>query len=412
MAKNIYTSDNAVNNSDMLLLFEQIGLENAEVTHMITKAKRKYVDTRHAQKISQMHSSTYKDGWYKTYVYADGKRKEVVRKTEEDLYAALYDFYCMQEETPRTYSDTVDLLMKRKLEQLNRSYNTVVDNRRYLSYLSERIQNKPLEEITEEDLRKWLRTEFMPTKPKETSLRKILQLLKELFRYGMAMKLCSSNPAEYILFDDYVKDCDLSRKTDEQRAFSEAELSILREDALKTAANPRSLMTLLAMETGLRAGELAALHTADIEDGFIHVHRQQLRDRSNGKQIFEEVGYTKDERKHPHDGRYVPITDACANVLRLTEELPGESEYVFHDKDGNPVVKDSYEQNLRRRCARLGIKTSHNHAFRVAFNGRLINLGFSPSDRALILGHAVETNERHYSRSDRRRLDDIRSRMV
>ncbi|MCR5175012.1 MAG: tyrosine-type recombinase/integrase [Oscillospiraceae bacterium] len=208
-----------------------------------------------------------------------------------------------------------------------------------------------------------------------------------------------------------MKDCDLSRKTDEQRAFSEEELSKLQEDALKTPANPRSLMILLAMETGLRAGELAALHSSDIEDGFIHVHRQQLRDRSNGKQIFKDVSYTKDERKHPHDGRYVPITKACANVLRLAQQLPGDSLYVFHDKSGAPVVKDSYEQNLRRRCARLGIETSHNHAFRVAFNSRLINLGFSPSDRALILGHAVETNERHYSHSDRRRLDDIKQRM-
>ena len=103
--------------------------------------------------------------------------------------------------------------------------------------------------------------------------------------------------------------------------FSEEELSILREDALKTTENPRSLMTLLAMETGLRVGELAALHTADIEDGFIHVHRQQLRNHRGGKQVFEEVGYTKDERKHPHDGRYVPITEACANVLCLARRV-------------------------------------------------------------------------------------------
>ncbi|MBR2591603.1 MAG: tyrosine-type recombinase/integrase [Oscillospiraceae bacterium] len=214
------------------------------------------------------------------------------------------------------------------------------------------------------------------------------------------------------MFDDYVKDCDLSRKTDEERAFSDKEISALKEDAEKTPLNPRSLMTLFAMETGLRAGELAALHRSDIEDGFIHVHRQQLRDKSTGKQTFVEVCYTKDERKHPHDGRYVPITKACAEVIRLTEALPGDSEYVFHDRNGNPVSKDSYEQNLRRRCERLGIETSHNHAFRVAFNGRLIDMGFGAADRALILGHAVETNERHYSRSDRRRLDTIRQRLA
>ena len=131
---------------------------------MITKAKRKYVDTHHTQKISQMHSSTYKDGWWKTYVYVDGKRKEIVRKTEEDLYSSLYDFYRALEEAPKTFADAVNLLMDRKENQLNRSHNTIVDNRRYLSYPSIRIQTKPLSEVSEEELRKWLAKEYMPTR--------------------------------------------------------------------------------------------------------------------------------------------------------------------------------------------------------------------------------------------------------
>ena len=403
--------NNAVNYRDFELLCEQGGLENAMVQAMITKAKRKYVDTHHTQKISQMHSSTYKDGWWKTYVYVDGKRKEIVRKTEEDLYSSLYDFYRALEEAPKTFADAVNLLMDRKENQLNRSHNTIVDNRRYLSYPSIRIQTKPLSEVSEEELRKWLAKEYMPTKPKETALRKTLQLLKELFRYGISQKLCSSNPAEYILFDDYVKDCDHSKKTAEERAFSEEELAILWEDALKTPTKPRALMTLLAMETGLRAGELAALHISDIQDDFIHVHRQQLRDTATGHQLFHFVDYTKDERKHPHDGRYVPITSACAKVLELARQLPGNSKYLFHDKAGNAISKDSYEQNLRRRCARLGIETHHNHAFRVAFNSRLIEMGFSPAERAYILGHAVETNERNYSVTDTRRRYDMRDRI-
>ncbi len=402
---------NAFNYREFKLLCEQGGLEDAMVQAMITKAKRKYVDTHHTQKISQMHSKTYKNGWWKTYVYVDGKRKELVRKTEEELYSLLYDFYRALEEAPKTFADAVNLLMDRKENQLNRSHNTIVDNRRYLSYPSYKIQTKPLNEVSEEDLRKWLVTEYMPTKPKETALRKTLQLLKELFRFGITQKFCSTNPAEYIMFDDYVKDCDHSKKTAEERAFSEEELITLREDSLRTPTSPRALMTLLAMETGMRAGELAALHTSDIQGDFIHVHRQQLRDTKTGHQEFSFVDYTKDERKHPHDGRYVPITSACAEVLKLAKQLPGTSKYLFHDKDGNWITKDSYEQNLRRRCARLGIETHHNHAFRVAFNSRLIEMGFSPSERAYILGHAVETNERNYSVTDTRRRFDMRDRI-
>ena len=41
----------------------------------------------------------------------------------------------------------------------------------------------------------------------------------------------------------------------------------------------------------------------------------------------------------------------------------------------------------------------------------LIEKGLSSADRALILGHAVQTNEHHYSVSDRRRLEEIRQKM-
>ena len=99
-------------------------------------------------------------------------------------------------------------------------------------------------------------------------------------------------------------------------------------------------------------------------------------------------------------------------MLALAEKLPGASEYVFHDKNGNPVSKDSYEQHLRRTCKNLGIKTSNNHAFRIAFNSLLIEKELSSADRALILGHAVQTNEQHYSVSDRRRLEKIRQKIA
>ena len=213
------------------------------------------------------------------------------------------------------------------------------------------------------------------------------------------------------MFDDYAKDCDHGKKRDEERAFSEGECELLRDDALRHQSNPRSLMRLFAMATGLRVGELSALLWTDVLDDFIHVHRQQVRDKSKGQQEFYDVEYTKDERRHNHGGRYIPRTAEVNEVLELAKKLTGESQYVFHDKNGKAIAKDSYEQNLRRACDRLGIETSNNHAFRIAYNSRLIEKGLSPADRALILGHAVQTNEHHYSISDRRRLDEIRQKL-
>ena len=76
------------------------------------------------------------------------------------------------------------------------------------------------------------------------------------------------------------------------------------------------------------------------------------------------------------------------------------------------IPTDGYTQNLRKRCRRLGCVPTNNHAFRMAFNSRLIELGFSVSDRALILGHEVQTNETHYSLTDKRRLNMIKDRLI
>lgn len=120
----------------------------------------------------------------------------------------------------------------------------------------------------------------------------------------------------------------------------------------------------------------------------------------------------KDERLHPHNGRLVPITPELREILDHANNLPGKSEYTFHNKKGEPLLADSYEQNLRRRCKRLEISTSNNHAFRIAYNSKLIELGFSAAERALILGHEVQTNENIYSVTDKRQLVDIRNRLI
>ena len=44
----------------------------------------------------------------------------------------------------------------------------------------------------------------------------------------------------------------------------------------------------------------------------------------------------------------------------------------------------------------------------MALNSRLIELGLDSSVRATLLGHTVQTNECHYSLTDRRRLNQIK----
>ena len=190
----------------------------------------------------------------------------------------------------------------------------------------------------------------------------MLQQIKAVFTFGIRKGYCFSNPALNILAEDYYKFCDLSMRSNEQRSFSNEEIEKLRDYCLNDCKNPHAAMMLVAMETGMRLGELAALKKSDVGEDYIWVHRQQVvvfeDERCRNRQI-KDLEYTKNEKENPKGGRLIPITEDCRMALKMADEIPGESEYVFHHPNGKPIVKDSYEYYLRRRCKALGIGISH-----------------------------------------------------
>jgi len=404
-----------LSDQEMMVLLRR----NPEIAHRLIamtnmKAKQLYVDSRHTQKISVLRTKDrYRNGHWTTYVYVNGKRKKVEKATEDKLYDFLFDFYHGQENRNKTYEEVFELFIKSKRE-FGRSELTIKDYQRYHGFLDKNIKKKDIALITEDEIRKWFVMDFLTRNPKKEGMKKMLQQVQAVFSFGMEQGYCFSNPAKRIYARDYFKFCDLSTRSNEERSFSSEDIDKLRTYCLGDRKNPHAAMMLVAMETGMRVGELAALKHEDIEDGFIHVHRQQViqfDSEDDTKRHWIDVEYTKNERTNPKGGRLVPITDRCQSALNIALELPGESEYVFHHPDGRAVLKDSYLYYLRRRCKALGIKISHNHAFRVTYNAKLIEAGVDGNERCLVLGHSMQTNERHYSFSDRRKAEDVRNKL-
>lgn len=416
MDKNLIPNDPSggasVSRSDLMLLL-RYGMEKPDVEDMLNKAKKNYVLMHHTNTITHMvNASGYKKNKWKTYIGTGKKRKEMTRKTKEELIDALYDYYTSQDSLTRVF----EALMIHKQCHLNRTTRTIQEDRRMFSHMG-KLAEMRIACITDEDIQQWLVDDYLKTNPTEASLRKHLQLLGQLFSYGIKKKYCIDNPMIYVSVHDYLQSCDLTFKPNEQKAFSDQQLNLITADISKHMDNPRALMALMAKNTGMRRGELCALHADDIKDGYIHVHRQLRKDKdADNHDVYYELAFTKDEQRHPHNGRMIPILPECQKAIMHALNLPGESEYLFHDQKGRPVNTDSYTQYLRRRCRAILADESNdltemptnNHAFRIAFNAKLIDMGLSAADRATILGHEVETNERHYSLTDERRLENIR----
>ena len=400
---------------ELMLLFNSNSAIASRLNDVTQKrAKRLYVLSNHAQAIYQVkRKDQRRDGHWMTHVYVNGKRKAVEKNTEDELYEYLFGFYMKQDARFMTYDEVFEMFEEYK-RCMGRSESTIREFERYNGYISPEIRNQPLSTITETELRNWLVHDFLARNYKKEALKKMLQIIRAVFEYGIRKQICTLNPAKYILVEEYAKLCNLSARSNEERSFSEADIEKLRNYCLADKSNPHAPVMLVAMETGMRVGELTALKKEDIHDGYIYVHRQQVfvpKTDLNEISYYKEVNYTKNEREHPKGGRMIPITKNCQMALDIAENLPGESEYVFHHPNGKPILKQSYMYYLRRRCKTLGIEISNNHAFRVAFNARLIEAGVDGNERCFVLGHSMQTNERHYSFSDRRKADDVRDKL-
>ena len=83
--------------------------------------------------------------------------------------------------------------------------------------------------------------------------------------------------------------------------------------------------------------------------------------------------------------------------------------YIFTDNRGEWISKNSYELFLKRQMRKLGYTITNNHSFRMTLNSNvLLKKGVSSANRAFILGHSVETNERFYSFTRDEQIDEIR----
>jgi len=196
-----------------MLLFNQDGAEFPAMNEMISLAKRKFVNNRHSKAISQMvNASGFKKGKWKTYVEVDGRRKEVIRNSEEELYEILYEHYKALEDKPKTLKDVFTQCLEYKRDCLGRTLTTIRQDEQLFDHISEKLQNTPIMNINDEEIKKWLIRDYLKTKPTETRMKKMLQLIGQIFDYGIRQHICYDNPMKYISSKDYAAHCNLYHK--------------------------------------------------------------------------------------------------------------------------------------------------------------------------------------------------------
>jgi len=152
-------------------------------------------------------------------------------------------------------------------------------------------------------------------------------------------------------------------------------------------------------DTGMRLGEFLALRRTDLRDGLFHV----------GRTCHEGVvsAGTKNDHGEAVAGRVTPCPPGLAALIRA---LPAriDSDLLFCTPTGRLWRERNFYRDVwepARRATGLSITP---HDCRHSYVSHLTAAGLDRADLAAVLGHTVETMDRHYTHDLGRSHEQIR----
>ncbi|MDR0239928.1 MAG: tyrosine-type recombinase/integrase, partial [Deltaproteobacteria bacterium] len=125
------------------------------------------------------------------------------------------------------------------------------------------------------------------------------------------------------------------------KALTRVQQSSLERAAMASSGSPDCLDILIALNTGLRLGEICALRwdeDIDLDAGVIHVNHtlQRLNLYGRGIGTGAKTAIVLDVPKSEASRRDVPINSALLRLLRLRRQY-AQGEYVIEGRRGRPV---------------------------------------------------------------------------
>lgn len=147
----------------------------------------------------------------------------------------------------------------------------------------------------------------------------------------------------------------------------------------------------LALQTGMRVGELLALTWDDIDfqNKTVSVNKTVALSKDGKKKI--------NTPKTKNSKRIIPLTSEAINILLDQKERDNHAKiininyknYVFINKNGNISSKTSYNRILEIYCNKYNVEKFSMHTLRHTFATRCIEADMKPKYLQKILGHAT-----------------------
>lgn len=341
-----------------------------------------------------------------TYVYKDGKRHQIKRKTKEEIEDYLVKYYTEEgagkSEVVTPFKTMFEQLVKFK--SLFVSDNTIYKhNTDYIRFFKDTdFENYAVEDINETTIMTFLAQRVKDLKLRKRALKDLCGYINECLEHARINRYIEYNPYSYIkpkLKLIYKLCKEDVYKSAEDRTLSVEEIHILLKKFQEDYKNKPEYITPYAVEfamlTGCRVGEIAALRWSDIDGDIITIRSSEKAHRVVGQSTTYTIEGTKTGKE-----RKIPLTTAMRDLLErvLTAEnnISCAGEFVFSDKNGR-IKSERISDCIRKKCKQTGISQKSIHACRRTVNSTLKSFGANTMMASSLLGHTCEVNDKCYT---------------
>lgn len=358
--------------------------------------KREEILKKHPYKIWEDEK-----GYWNTYLPDGNKRKRIRKRDKDDLVDIVVTFWRSESQHHHPFKERYDAWIDRQ-RKCGRSDNTIYkyqcDYKRFFE--GDKICDKDISSINDEYIYEFIFRLLERQQVPYRALKGMFGYMNGIFEKAIIDKIITDNPCKYVDLPTFKQFCkEDSGKTAAERTLSEQEKSaLLRKLDSSYDKRPNYVVKYaveLAMYTGMRVGELAALKWEDIDftNQVIIIRHSEKHNKITNEYI---ISTTKNSKI-----RKIPLTEEMKDVLLRVKELEIKNgfitEYVFSNENGR-IHSNVISSCVRNRTTTKEFSTPKSiHSIRRTVNSDMRCNGVSPVVAASLLGHTVQVNNENYT---------------
>lgn len=343
--------------------------------------------------------------------------RRLIKKTKEsDLYAFLLSYYDIAglSKGGITFEDLFNewTSYKKNFVNVRNTLHGISPStirryeRDYDKYIANaKLARAKLSDITSPSLEVMLSSIIRSNDLTEKCAKNVLSCVRQAFSYARRSGYITKDPFEYVDIKMLLSNCRMAT-IKQDRILTKSEMERLykvvrKKEKLYPYYMPNYAIE-LSMYTGMRVGEISALHWSDVK-GVIHIdyseHRLDYKDGPSKLIISEPKN-----RKH----RVFPISREIEDLFDRVRALGATSDedFIFVRPDGRRYTGHDIGCAVSRRAKEAGIDNTSIHEIRRTVSS-LLNTRLPRRDVADMLGHSENVNERFYDYSTAREDEKI-----